>query len=113
MQQETQIHKNRGGVMNNYGIQRILDSIESMAKEARVTFSNGTKTMIPIRKIERAGKTIRIFFYIPAEQTARTITRVELIDNRGSVLDEQTDVVEVVRRQGFMTAFEYTYSEVK
>ena len=99
--------------MNNYGIQRILDSIEIMAKEARVTFSNGTKTMVPIRKIEREGKVIRIFFYIPAAQTARTVTRVEFIDNRGSVIDEQTDIVEIVRRQGFMTAFEYTYSEVK
>lgn len=99
--------------MNNNGIQRILDSVQSMAREARVTFSNGTKTLIPIRKVERAGKTIRIFFYVPAEQTARTITRVELIDNQGTVIDEQTDNVSVVRRQGFMTAFEYTYSEVK
>lgn len=99
--------------MNSYGIQRVLDSVESMAKEARVSFSNGTKTLIPIRKVERAGKTIRVFFYVPAEQTARTITRVELIDDRGSVIDEQTETVPVVRRQGFMTAFEYTYSEVK
>lgn len=99
--------------MNNYGIQRILDGIQTMSKEARVSFSNGVKVLVPIRKIERAGKTIRVFFYIPAEQTARTITRVELIDDRGSVIDEQTETVSVVRRQGFMTAFEYTYSEVK
>ena len=99
--------------MNSYGISRILESIELMAKEARITFSTGAKTIIPIRKIEKTAKTIRVSFYIPAAQTARTITRVELIDNRGSVLDEQPDVVPVVRRQGFMTAFEYTYSEVK
>lgn len=98
--------------MNNYGIGRILDSIETMAKEARVTFSNGTKSMVPIRKIEKTGKTIRVFFYIPAAQTTRTVTRVEFIDDRGSVIDEQTDVVGIARRQGFMTAFEYTYSEV-
>lgn len=99
--------------MNSYGINRILESIELIAREARVTFSTGVKTIIPIRKIERTAKSIRIFFYIPAAQVARTITRVEFIDNRGSVLDEQTDIVQVVRRQGFMTAFEYTYSEVK
>lgn len=99
--------------MNNYGIQRILDSVENMAREARVTYSSGIKEIIPIRRIEREGKTIRVFFYVPAAQTTRTITRVEFIDNRGSVLDEQTDVVEVTRRQGWMTAFEYTYSEVK
>lgn len=98
--------------MNNYGIQRLLDSIEIMAKEARVTFSNGAKQMIPIRKIERQGMTIRILFYIPAAQVPQTITRVELIDNRGSVIDEQTDVIEKARRKGFMTGFEYTYSEV-
>lgn len=98
--------------MNDYGTQRILDSIELMTKEARVTFSDGHKEIISIRKVERENNTIRIFFYIPAAQTAQTITRVELIDNRGSVIDEQTDVVEKARRQGFMTAFEYTYSEV-
>lgn len=98
--------------MNNYGIQRLLDSIEIMVKEARVTFSNGAKQMIPIRKIERQGMTIRILFYIPAAQVPQTITRVELIDNRGSVIDEQTDVIEKARRKGFMTGFEYTYSEV-
>ena len=67
--------------------------------------------MIPIRDIEREGETIRILFYIPAAQEAQTITRVELIDNRGSVIDEQTDVIEKARRQGFMTAFEYTYND--
>lgn len=98
--------------MNNYGIKRILDSVENMARESKVTFSNGRKDIIPIRKIEREGNTIRILFYVPAAQEKETITRVELIDNRGSVIDEQTDVVEKERRQGFMTAFEYTYSEV-
>ena len=53
---------------------------------------------------------IRILFYIPAAQTEQTITRVELIDNRGSAIDEQTDQITKVRRQGFMTAFEYTYN---
>jgi len=96
--------------MNNYGIQRVLDSIEAMVREARVTFSNGTKEIVPIRKIERDGNTIRILFYIPAAQTEQTITRVELIDNRGSAIDEQTDQITKVRRQGFMTAFEYTYN---
>lgn len=96
--------------MNNYGIQRVLDSIEAMVREARVTFSNGTKEIVPIRKIERDGNTIRILFYTPAAQTEQTITRVELIDNRGSAIDEQTDQITKVRRQGFMTAFEYTYN---
>lgn len=99
--------------MNSYGTSRIIDFIGNIAKEARVTFNNGRKDMIPIRKIEKTSNSIRIFFYVPATQTAETITRVELIDNTGTTIDEQTDAVEKARRQGFMTAFEYTYSEVK
>lgn len=99
--------------MNDNGIQRVLEGIQSMIKEARITYSTGTKEIVPVRRIERTGRTIRILFYIPAAQVAETITRVELIDNRGTVIDEQTDVIQKARRQGFMTGFEYTYSEVK
>lgn len=99
--------------MTNYGKQKLLDTVENMVKQSRATFTTGAKVITPVKRIERTGDTLKIYFYIPASNTSdRNLTKVEYLDEKGNVVDEQVNNAKIVRRKGFMTVFEYNYSEV-
>ncbi len=97
--------------MNTYGISRIVESIESILESGRFTVDGVEKT-VDIRKVESSGNQIRVFLYLPASDNAETITKVELIDDKGLVIDEQTDIKEKPAKQGLLVAFDYSISEV-
>jgi hypothetical protein len=97
--------------MNTYGISRIAEAIEGFLESGRFTVDGQQKT-VDIRKIENTGDRIRVFLYLPASDQAETITKVELIDNKGLVIDEQTDIKEKPAKKGLLVAFDYTISEV-
>ncbi|MDI3547876.1 MAG: hypothetical protein PWR10_1528 [Halanaerobiales bacterium] len=97
--------------MNTTGIARLTESIENMLKEGRFTVDGSTE-VTDIRRVERDGDHIRVFLYLPASDNAQTVTKVELIDDRGQVIDEKNDIMEKPARKGLMVAFDYTISEV-
>jgi hypothetical protein len=97
--------------MNAYGINRVVESIENFLEAGRFTVG-GVKKTVDIRKIENTGNKIRVFLYLPASDDAETVTKVELIDDKGMVIDEQNDIKEKPAKQGLLVAFDYTISEV-
>lgn len=97
--------------MKSIGIARLTEVIEGFLKSGRFTV-DGTPEITTIRNIERQGNHIRIFLYLPADEAAKTITKVELLDDRGQVIDEKNDIMEKPARKGLMVAFDYTISEV-
>lgn len=97
--------------MNSNGIARLTESIEGFLKSGRFTV-DGQQVVTDIRRVDRDGDHIRIFLYLPASDNDETVTKVELIDDKGQVIDEKNDVMEKPARKGFMTAFDYTISEV-
>lgn len=97
--------------MNDIGISRLTEFIESMLLSGRFTV-DGIQELTDIRRIERDSNHIRIFLYLPASEEMSTVTKVELIDNRGQVIDEKNDIMEKQALKGLMVAFDYTISEV-
>lgn len=99
--------------MKDYAIQKILDTVEGLVKQSRATFSTGAKVTMPVRKTERKGNNIKVYFYIPASDIGdRNLSKAEFLDEKGNVIDEQINKAKIVRRKGFMTIFEYTYNGV-
>ena len=97
--------------MNATGIDRLTEEIEDFLDSGRWTV-DGNKVTTEIRNVERDGGHIRIFLYLPASDNSATITKVELIDDRGYVIDEKSDVLDKEARKGKMVAFDYTIEEV-
>lgn len=97
--------------MNSIGVSRMVESVEEFLESGRFTV-NGSKETVDIRKVERDNNHIRIFVYLPASDAEATVTKVELIDDRGHVIDEKNDIMEKPARKGLMVAFDYTIEEV-
>jgi hypothetical protein len=89
----------------------MVESVEEFLESGRFTV-NGSKETVDIRKVERDNNHIRIFVYLPASDAEATVTKVELIDDRGHVIDEKNDIMEKPARKGLMVAFDYTIEEV-
>lgn len=97
--------------MNSTGINRMVEAVEKFLHSARFTV-NGSQEVVDIRKVTRDNNHIRIFVYLPASASLATVTKVELIDDRGHVIDEKNDIMQKPARKGLMVAFDYTISEV-
>ena len=93
--------------MNDIGISRLTEFIENMLLLGRFTV-DGNQEVTNIRNVKRDGNHIRIFLYLTASEDTKIVTKVELIDDRGQVIDEKNDIMEKPARKGLMVAFDYT-----
>ncbi len=97
--------------MNAYGLERVVDYISNAIKQGRFTV-DGKQVTVPANVVQDETK-FRVILYLPAEDNAQTVTKIEIIDDRGVVIDSKTGVVEKPARKGLWEAFEYTWvSEV-
>ncbi|OAH53909.1 hypothetical protein AWH48_11615 [Domibacillus aminovorans] len=84
--------------------------LHSFIKEGRYTIA-GVKYITPIYKSSITSDVITIYLYLD-DSVKGTITKFELMDQKGQVFDDQPDNIAKPETNGLLISFKYTLKKL-